>query len=59
MILQASHKFAEATIQRCSQENLFWKYAANLQENTHAKVSFQESCLAALLKSHFSMGVLR
>ena len=25
----------------------------------HAKVLFQESCLAALLKSHFSMGVLR
>ena len=26
----------EAAIQRCSVEKVFWKYAANLQENTHA-----------------------
>ena len=24
-----------------SKEKVFWKYAANLQENTHAKVRFQ------------------
>ena len=28
----------EAAIQRCSCKNVFWKYAANLQENTHAEV---------------------
>ena len=32
---------AEAAIQRCSYKKVFWKYAANLQENTHAKVWFQ------------------
>ena len=30
--------FFEAAIQRWSQEKVFWKYAANLQENTHAEV---------------------
>ena len=33
-------KFTEAAIQRCSQEKLFWKYAANLQKNTHVEVWF-------------------
>ena len=28
----------EAVVQRCSYEKVFWKYAANLQENTHAEV---------------------
>ena len=28
----------EAVIQSCSQEKLFWKYAANLKENAHVKV---------------------
>ena len=26
----------EAVLQICSQEKMFWKYAPNLQENTHA-----------------------
>ena len=26
----------EAATQRCSEEKVFWKYAANLQENTQA-----------------------
>ena len=30
--------FPEAALQRCFYEKVFWKYAANLQENTHAKV---------------------
>ena len=30
----------EVALQRCSQEKLFWKYEANLQENTHTEVSF-------------------
>ena len=37
---------------------VFWKYAANSQENTHAEVRYQYSCSATLLKSHFGMGVL-
>ena len=32
---------SEAAIQRCSYEKVFWKYAANLQENTHDEVWFQ------------------
>ena len=32
---------AEATLQRSYWEKVFWKYAANLQENTHAEVRFQ------------------
>ena len=28
----------EAAIQRCSQEKVFWKHVANVQENTHAEV---------------------
>ena len=31
----------EAAAQRCSLEKVFWKYAANLQENTDAEVRFQ------------------
>ena len=31
----------EAATQKCSLEKKFWKYAANLQENTYAEVWFQ------------------
>ena len=31
----------EAATQGCSWEKVFWKYAVNLQENTHAEVQFQ------------------
>ena len=31
----------EAATQMCSLENVFWKHAANLQENTHIEVPFQ------------------
>ena len=34
----------EAALQRCSEEKVFWKYAANLQEYTHV-----EKWLAAFL----------
>ena len=34
-------QLSEAALQRCSQEKVFLKYAANLQENSHAKVRFQ------------------
>ena len=30
----------EAAFQRCSEGKVFWKCAANLLENTHAKVRF-------------------
>ena len=36
-----SFKASVAAVQRCSQENVFWKYVANLEENTHAEVWFQ------------------
>ena len=45
--LKKKIKWAEAVLQSCSYKKVFWKYAANVQENTHAKV-----------KSHFGMGVL-
>ena len=37
----------EAATQRCPYEKVFWKYAANLQENTHAEVqsNFIETAL--------------
>ena len=31
----------EAATQMCSLKKVFWKYAANFLENTHAKVWFQ------------------
>ena len=31
---------SESALQRHSKENVFWKYAANLQENIHAEVWF-------------------
>ena len=31
----------EAATQMCSWEKVFWKYAANLQENNYAEVLFQ------------------
>ena len=34
------HIKTEAAIQRCSLKKIFWKYVANLQENTHAEVWF-------------------
>ena len=42
MILAWSvHQLAEVAIQRCSYKLVFWKYAANLQENPYAEVRFQ------------------
>ena len=32
-------------LQRCYQEKVFWKYPANLQENTHAESDFNEAAL--------------
>ena len=33
--------YTEAAVQRGFWEKMFWKYAANLQKNTHAEVWFQ------------------
>ena len=37
--------FPEAALQRCSLENLFWKYAANWQENIHAEMWLQQNAV--------------
>ena len=34
----------DAALQRCFYKKVFWNYAANLQENTHIEVWFQQSC---------------
>ena len=31
----------QAAVQKCFQEKVFWKYVANLQENSHAEVWFK------------------
>ena len=38
MLLKLSYlkQSSEAALRRCSLENMFWKYAANLAENVHA-----------------------
>ena len=41
VVLSLCHHETETAIQRCCQKEVFWKYAANIQENTHAKVWFQ------------------
>ena len=43
----------------CSSEKVFLKYAANLLENVHVGVRFQQSCKETLMKSHFGMEVLQ
>ena len=48
------NKTAEAALQSCSKEKVFWKYAAPLP-----KCDFNKVCFATLLlKPHFGMGVL-
>ena len=39
-------QLTEAALQRWSWEKVFGRYSANLRENTHAEVWFQESCKA-------------
>ena len=33
------YSYSEAAVQRCAKEKMFLKYAANLQEKTHAEVA--------------------
>ena len=37
----------EAAIQSCSKEKVFWKYTANLQQNTHAEIWFYWNHISA------------
>ena len=53
-----SYLYSQAVVQRCSYGKVFWKYAANLEENILVKGQFQWSCKATLLKPHFDMDVL-
>ena len=39
--IDAMDDFSGAALQRRSYKKVFWKYAANLQENTYAEVWFQ------------------
>ena len=47
LLIQARHWYyprlyaSQAATKRCSKEKVFWKWAANLQENAHAEVQFQ------------------
>ena len=46
-IIFCKETFTEAALQRCSYEKVFWKYAANLEENTHAEVywNYTSACV--------------
>ena len=48
--------YAEASLQRCSHENVPRKVPPNTQEGIHAEVRPQQSRCAALLKSHSNAG---
>ena len=43
MVLPTTYgiKYKIAALQMCSWEKMFWKYAVNLRQNTHAEVRFQ------------------
>ena len=41
---------SEKVHHRCFCKNVFYKYAANLLENTYEGVSFQQICIANTLK---------
>ena len=41
-----------------SKKKVFWKYATNLQENTHAEVWFQWSCKAIMQCYDIMMNVM-
>ena len=53
-----SDLFTEASLHRCSYKMMFWRYAANIQENTHVEEWFQWSSKATLLKSHFGCSLV-
>ena len=43
LILKSVDACIEGTLHRCSYKKVFWKYVANLQENTHVEVRLQKS----------------
>ena len=50
--------YAGAALQTYSHKKVLEKYAANSQENTHAKFRSQQSHCAALLKWYSNVGTL-
>ena len=50
-----SQPLPEAALERCSYKKVFWNYAANVQENSHAEVRFNlsEITLEVRLQSNF------
>ena len=47
MEAQTNASASEAALQRCSEEKVFWKYAANVQENTLTKCDFKKAAPGA------------
>lgn len=45
---------SKPVLQRCSHKRIIWKYAGNLQENTHVRVWFPKGCKATLLRIYTS-----
>ena len=41
MIYTSNMKGSNLALQRFSYEKVFWKYALDLQENTHAEMQFE------------------
>ena len=41
LLKRSKQSCLQAATQKYSKEKVLWKYAANLQENTHAKVWFK------------------
>ena len=50
MCKYCTNYLTEAVVQRCSLEKVLWKYAANLQETTHAEVWFQSNFIEIALR---------
>ena len=45
---------SEAALERCSYKKVFWRYASNLQKNTHAEVWFQSNFIEMTLRHRCS-----
>ena len=46
---KTSHENLETALQRCSYKKVFWKYATNLQEKTHAEMWLLSNCIEIML----------
>ena len=52
-VREEKYEYTGAALQRCSLEKVFWKYAANLQENTHTEITLQHWCFPLNLRHIF------